>query len=160
MFIGSVPQPEVERLVGEIDYYIPIPRKNAYGFIHEWWPEILKHINEVELVLPAAGHASRVISKRLWELNKQVHCIDLGSIVDAVSSFPPSRKWIRLKQHMVNRILLPEYRDTSISYWIKYGLKETGLFIRYLFYRLDPLSNVPFFPQAKNWKPGPRRRKS
>jgi hypothetical protein len=157
MFIGSVGQSDVQKLVGDIDCYIPVPRKNAYASIGEWWPKILKHIDSVEVVLPAAGQATRVITKRLWELNKEVHCIDLGSIVDAVSSFPPSRKWIRLKGHMVNRIILPEYRDNSLSYWVKYGIKEAFLFFRYHYYKIDPLSNLPIFPQAKNWKPGPKR---
>jgi hypothetical protein len=149
MFIGSVPESEVRKLVGEIHVYIPVPRKNSYDTIDTWWPEILKHIDSVELVLPAAGMATRVICKRLWKMDKVVHCLDLGSIVDAVSSFPSSRTWIRLKKHALNRILLREYRDNSISYWIKYALKETGLICRYYYYKWDPLKKIPILPNAK-----------
>lgn len=158
MFIGSVPESDLRKLYGDIDYYIPVPRKNAYATIDTWWPEILKYLDSVEVVLPAAGMATRVISKRLWDLDKEVHCIDLGSIVDAVSSFPPSRKWIKLKKHTLNRILLPEFRDNSLSYWIRYAVKETGLFIRYQYYKLDPFFNHAIFPKAKRRKPGPVRR--
>jgi len=158
MFIGSVPEIEIQKLFGEIDYYVETPRKNAYTYIDLWWPEILKNVDNVELVLPAAGMATRVIAKRLWDLNKDVHCIDLGSIVDAVSSFPSSRKWIKLKRHVLNRILQPEFRDNSLFYWIKYAIKETGLFFRYLFYKVDPFMNLPIFPKAKRKKPGPFRR--
>jgi hypothetical protein len=157
LFIGSVPRDEVSKLMGDVDRYVEVPRRNSYGLIDKWWPRVLENLDDVELVLPAAGMASRVISKRLWELNKEVHCIDLGSIVDAASSFPASRKWIRLKGHMVNRILLPQYRNRSMSYWIKYILKETLLFFRRIFYRLDPLSGIPLFPKARNWKPGPKK---
>lgn len=158
MFIGSVPEPEIQKLFGHIDYYVQIPRKNAYATIDQWWPEILRDVDHVELVLPAAGMATRVITKRLWELDKKIHCIDLGSIVDAVSSFPSSRKWIKLKRHVLNRILLPEFRDNSLAYWIRYTIKEFGLFLRYQYYRLDPFMNLPLFPKAKRKKPGPYQR--
>ncbi len=158
MFIGSVPREEAAKLFGDIHSYIPIPRKNAYAEMDNWWPRILQEIDEVEMVLPAAGMATRVISKRLWELDKEIQLLDLGSIVDAVSSFPSSRKWIRLKKHVLNRILMPEYRDNSLIYWLKYGFKETALFFRRLYYLLDPLSNLPFFPKAKRKKPGPFKR--
>jgi len=154
MFIGSVPEPEIRKLLGDIQYYVQIPRKNAYATMDTWWPEILKNLDSVDLVLPAAGMATRVISKRLWNLDKEVHCIDLGSIVDAVSSFTASRKWIKLKRHVFNRILLPEYRDNSLSYWIKYVIKETGFFFRRQFYKLDPLSGISIFPKAKRHEPG------
>ncbi|MCK4750754.1 MAG: hypothetical protein KAT15_27035, partial [Bacteroidales bacterium] len=149
MFIGSVPETEIRKLVGDVHFYISTPRKNAYATIDTWWPEILKYLDSVEVVLPAAGMATRVISKRLWDLDKEVHCIDLGSIVDAVSSFPPSRKWIKLKKHALNRILLPEFRDNSLSYWIRYAVKETGLFIRYQYYKVAPFFSMAIFPTAK-----------
>jgi len=158
MFIGSVPPEDIQKLYGKIDCYVQLPRKNAYSTIDTWWPEILRNIDSVEVVLPAAGMATRVIAKRLWDLNKEVHCLDLGSIVDAVSSFAPSRKWIKLKGHVLNRILLPKYRDRSFKYKLGYAVKETGFFLRYLFYKIDPFVNIPVFPKMKRKKPGPYRR--
>lgn len=153
MFIGSVPESEVQRLYGKIHVYVQTPRKNAYEAIDEWWPKVLKDIDSVELVLPAAGMASRVIIKRLWEMEKELHVLDLGSIVDAVSSFAPSRKWIRLKGHVLNRVLIPEYRDRSLSYRLTYVLKESVFVIRYLYYKLDPLYYLKIFPYAKRYRP-------
>jgi hypothetical protein len=158
MFIGSVPVEDIQKLYGKIDYYIEVPRRNAYSTIEKWWPEILGNIDSVEVVLPAAGMATRVITKRLWQLNKDVHCLDFGSVIDAVSSFAPSRKWIKLKGHVLNRILLPEYRDRSFTYKLNYAIKETGFFLRYLFYKIDPFVNIPVFPKMKRKKPGPYRR--
>ncbi len=158
MFIGSVPLEDIQKLYGKIDFYVQLPRKNAYSTIDSWWPEILRNIDSVDVVLPAAGMATRVITKRLWDLNKEVHCLDLGSIVDAVSSFAPSRKWIKLKGHVLNRILLPEFHDRSFKYKVNYAIKETGFFLRYLFYIIDPLVDIPLFPKMKRKKPGPYKR--
>ncbi len=153
MFIGSVSERSIVKLFGNVDYYVQVPRKNAYATMDSWWPEVLKNIDNVELVLPAAGMATRVISKRLWELNKSVHCIDLGSIVDAVSDFPPSRKWIKLKGHVMHRILLPEYRKKDLTARIIIVFKEIGFWIRALYYKVDPLKNLPLFPKAKRKSP-------
>jgi hypothetical protein len=153
MYIGSVPEDEVQKLYGKIHIYVQTPRRNAYSEMNAWWPNVLKDIDSVELVLPAAGMASRVISKRIWELNKEVQVLDLGSIVDAVSSMTPSRKWIKLKGHVLNRILIPEYRDRRLTFRIKYALKETGFFIRYLYYKVDPFFYLRIFPNAKRNKP-------
>jgi hypothetical protein len=158
MFIGSVPLEDIQKLYGKIDFYVQVPRRNAYSEIDKWWPEVLSKIDSVEVVLPSAGMASRIISKRLWELNKEVHCLDFGSVIDAVSSFTPSRKWIKLKGHVLNRILLPEYRDRRFNYKMNYAIKESGFFFRYLFYKIDPFKYLPVFPKMKRKKPGPFRR--
>jgi hypothetical protein len=149
MFIGSIPELEMRRLFSEIEYYIPIPAQNAYASMDSWWPEVLKHIDDVDLVIPAAGVATRVISKRLWELDKEVVVIDFGSIVDGVSSLPSTRKWLKLKRHVLNRILLPEFRDNSLAYWVRYLIKETGFLLRYAYYKMDPLKHVPILSKAK-----------
>ena len=158
MFIGSVPVDDIRKLFGNIEYYVQVPRRNAYSTIDKWWPEILINIDSVEVVLPAAGMATRVIAKRLWDLNKEVHCLDFGSVIDAVSAFAPSRKWMKLKGHVLNRILLPEYRDNMLTYKVNYAIKETGFFLRYIFYKIDPFTNIPIFPKMKRKKPGPYKK--
>jgi hypothetical protein len=158
MFIGSVPLEDIQKLYGKIDYYVQLPRRNAYSTIDTWWSDIIRNIDSVEVVLPAAGMATRVITMRLWNLNKEIHCLDLGSIVDAVSPFAPSRKWIKLKGHVLNRILLPEYRDRSFKYRLNYAIKEVVFFFRYLFYKIDPFLNMPVFPKMKRRKPGPYKK--
>jgi hypothetical protein len=153
MFIGSVPEHEAQKLYGQIHVFIQVPRRNAYAEIGAWWPEVMRNIDSVELVLPAAGMASRVISKRLWVLDTQVQVLDLGSIVDAVSSLAPSRKWIKLKGHVLNRILIPEYRDHSLHFRVRYLFREAGFFIRYLYYKVDPFFYLRIFPNAKRKRP-------
>jgi hypothetical protein len=154
LFIGSVPRDEVERLFGPIDHYLQAPRKNAYAQIDTWWPQVPGLADQVELVLPAVGVATRVVSKRLWELGKEVHCLDLGSIVDAVSSYPASRAWIRLKKHKITQALMPEFHDRSLSYRIYCFWREAMLLIRKLFYDIDPFARTPFFRKAHRYHPG------
>ncbi len=105
MFIGSVDKKSIEKLVGKIDFYINIPKSDAYYSIDEWWPNIISHIDDVELCLPAAGMAGRVINKRLWNLNTDIHSIDLGSIIDAVAG-QPTRTWIDKVGNIIQNILI------------------------------------------------------
>lgn len=114
LFIGSVDKKSMEKLVGEIDYYVQIPVakveeqkkfKGAYYSIDEWYPEVLKYIDDVDLVLPTAGMAGRVLCKRLWELDKQIHCIELGSIVDALIN-KPSRSWIKRAGNFIEPLII------------------------------------------------------
>lgn len=123
LFIGNIPKPEIEKLVGNIDYYVHVPARNSYWTIDEWWPKVLNNIDKVQLVLPAAGMSTRIINKRLWKMNKEIHSIDLGSIVDAVIS-KKTRRWIRIRGHRINNILLPAYQRKGFFYKILYIYKE------------------------------------
>lgn len=105
LFIGSVPKEKIERLVGKIDYYVEVPARDAYYQIDKWWPEVLEHIDKVELCLPAAGMAGRVIQKRLWQMDKKLHSIDLGSVIDAASNLE-TRTWIAKVGNKIENILL------------------------------------------------------
>jgi hypothetical protein len=112
MFIGCTPQPTAEKLYGNIDHYVNIPSRNAYNTIGQWWPEIEQNVDSVDLVIPSAGAASNVISKRLWNMDAQVHLLDIGSIIDAVEG-KKSRTWIRLKGHKIEKVLPKKYRSKS-----------------------------------------------
>jgi hypothetical protein len=112
MFVGCTPQHTAEKLYGPIDHYVRIPPRNAYNTIDEWWPEIEQHVNKVDLVVPSAGAASNVISKRLWNMGTDIHLLDIGSIVDAVEG-KKSRTWIRLQGHQVEKVLPPKYRNRN-----------------------------------------------
>ena len=117
MFIGSVDKESIEKLVGPVDYYVKIPVaevdeqgvfRGAYYSIDEWWPKVLEHIEDVDLVLPTAGMAGRVACKRIWNLDVDVHCIELGSIVDAVID-KESRGWIaRADKSFIQNLLIKE----------------------------------------------------
>ena len=59
----------------------------------------------MDLVLPAVGMAGRVIQKRLWKLNKKVHSIELGSMVDTVDDLK-TRSWMVDKKDIINKVLI------------------------------------------------------
>ena len=99
---------DLERLqmfVGDIDHFVQVPFEDAYYKMDEWWPEIEEFVDEVELVLPAAGMAGRVVQKRLWNLNKKVHSLDLGSSIDAVAQ-RSTRTWIDRVGNVVDNLLI------------------------------------------------------
>ena len=102
MFIGSNSKKSMETLYGKIDFYIQTPEKEAYYSIDEWWPKVVKDVDKCEVVLPSAGAASRIMSKRLWEHGSEIHCIDIGSLNDAISG-KASRTWIKMVG--VNKII-------------------------------------------------------
>jgi hypothetical protein len=129
MFIGSTPQHIAEKIFGQIDVYIPIPPAGAFYTINNWFPEIVEQIDNVEVVIPSAGAASNVISYRLWNMNKEIHCLDIGSIVDAAEGIS-TRKWIKLMGHRVNNILLPRYQNKTLLFKTKYILKEIWFKLR------------------------------
>jgi hypothetical protein len=49
--------------------------------------------------------AGRVIQKRLWKLNKKVHSIELGSMVDTVDDLK-TRSWMVDKKDIINKVLI------------------------------------------------------
>lgn len=104
MFVGSVPSIEIERLIGPIDYYVHVPERDAYYTMDEWYEDVLMDIDDVELCLPAAGMAGRVLNLRLWNLNKDIHSIDLGSVIDAACG-KSTRTWIDRVGYNISNLL-------------------------------------------------------
>ena len=49
--------------------------------------------------------AGRVVQKRLWNLNKEIHSIDLGSIIDAVTQ-RSTRTWMDRVGITVDELLI------------------------------------------------------
>ena len=105
LFIGSIKKSSIEKLVGVVDHFVEIPAKDAYYSMDQWWENVLDCVDKVELVLPAAGMAGRVIQKRLWNLNKNIHSIELGSMVDVLDDLH-TRSWMSNKKQIIDRILL------------------------------------------------------
>ena len=105
LFIGSIKKSSIEKLVGEVHYHVETPSRDAYYNIDEWWPKVLECVDDVDLVLPAAGMAGRVVQKRLWKLDKNVHSIELGSMVDTVDDLN-TRSWMVNKKEIIDRILI------------------------------------------------------
>ena len=129
MFVGCTPIEIVEKLYGKTDFYVNVPPKHAYNSMDEWWPEIVSNINDVELLIPSAGAATNVINKRLWEMDQEIHSMDIGSIIDAVD-LTISRTWIRLKGHKIQKLLPHKHREKRFSKRIIFVLKDIKYFFR------------------------------
>jgi hypothetical protein len=126
MYIGSIPKDKIETIVGPVDVYIKTPAKNAYDTIDTWYPQIEENINEVDLIIPAAGMSTRIINKRLWQSGAEVQSFDIGSIVDITNDFQ-SRKWIRLAGHRVKRHVISDNSTPDKKFKTDYILKELKL---------------------------------
>jgi len=126
MYIGSIPKEKIEHLIGPVAYYINTPSRNSYATIDLWWPEVLKNIGDVELVVPASGMSTRIINKRLWYGGFQIQSFDIGSLVD-VADDRQSRKWIRLAGHRVERHIIHAHEPINFVQWLIYRWKEIKL---------------------------------
>jgi len=132
MFVGSTPRDSAEIAYGTIDYYIPVPPKHAYDTIDSWWPQVVQNVDQVDLLIPSAGAASNVICKRLWYLDKPIHLLDIGSIIDAVDG-KKTRTWIKHVGHRIERILPREFRNQSLPHRITCAIKDVRYAIRTLY---------------------------
>ncbi len=115
LFVGGVEKEVAEKLFGPIQEYVKTPMKNAYGQIDLWWPQVLEKARKVELVIPTAGAASKIINKRLWEERYEGNAIDVGALIDWVDG-RRSRKWIRLMGHRINDVLVQRHQDHSLRF--------------------------------------------
>lgn len=130
MFVGGSPREVAEKLYGKLDYYVQTPFKNAYDTIDEWWPKVIGNIDKVDVIIPSAGATTNIIAKRLWELDKHVHLIDVGSIIDAVEG-KVTRTWIRLLGHRLQRLIYKRDHGTvPLKLWFSYVLKDIRYFFR------------------------------
>jgi len=137
MYIGSVPREKIEAIIGPIACYIETPAKNSYATIDSWWPQVLKNINDVELVIPATGMSSRIINKRLWLSGYSVQSFDIGSLVD-VADRRQTRKWIRLAGHRVERYIIRPHQRLSLPETMMYVKKEIKLTLYKLIKQVSP----------------------
>lgn len=132
LFIGATQPKIIEKVLGTGVLHVETPIKNAYHSIDEWWPQVVENIDKVDIVIPSAGMASRVINKRLWNVEANVHSIDIGSIFDAVSG-KKTRTWIQLVGHRVEDIVLPQYRNTSFLFKVKRYLLDVRFAVKRFF---------------------------
>jgi len=134
LFVGCTPPQTVAKLYGPNLRHVAVPPQHAYDTINAWWPRVLEHLDDVEVVIPSAGAASNVIGKRLWRLGTRVHCIDIGSIVDAVDG-RLSRTWIRHVGHRIQRILPREHRDRRLHVRLWHAWKDLAYAVRLCYRR-------------------------
>ncbi len=148
MFIGGTPREVVEKIFGPVAFYIPVPTKNAYYSMKDWFADAMVHAHEAEVIIPSAGVTSKIILGRLWKMGVEAHCLDIGSLIDAVHG-KSSRKWIKLMGHRINRIVLPVYRDRSLAFRL-YALRKEIFFVLRRLYR-GRFYKVPYhYTKSKN----------
>lgn len=123
LFVGGVRKEVAEQLFGPIDEYVQTPLRNAFGKFEEWIPEVLGKLDKVDLVLPTAGAAGKVLNKRLWELGYDGNSLDVGALIDWVDG-RRTRKWIKLKGHKINDVLVPAYQKKSLAFQTEYAYRE------------------------------------
>lgn len=135
LFVGGVSQSVAEQLFGPIDEYVQTPLRNAYGRIDEWYPEVLRKLDRVDLVLPTAGAAGKILNKRLWELGYDRNSLDIGALIDWVDG-RRTRKWIKLKGHKINDVLVAQHRRTSPGFRMEYAYREAYYKVRRIWKKL------------------------
>ncbi len=133
MFIGSSDKAVLEYVFGKIDVYVQLPAKDAFQTLDSWYPQIEAQLEGVEVVLPAAGAATKVVQRRLWAQGAQVHSLDMGSVADVVQQ-RGTRRWIRLLGHRSRKILLPGWQQSGL--FRERPLQELKQELKYNFHRL------------------------
>lgn len=134
LFVGCTNPSAARALYGKDLRCVTVPARHAYDSIDTWWPQVTEAVSDVEVVIPSAGAASNVIGKRLWRLGARVHCIDIGSIVDAVEG-RASRTWIKHVGHRIQHVLPPEHRDRRLHVRLWHALKDLRYAVRLLYRR-------------------------
>lgn len=129
LFIGNTEKSVAEKIYGPISNYVKIPSKNAFYTMDEWYPEVILNAQMVDVILPSAGVTSNILNCLLWKSNIEAHVLDLGSLVDAAEG-KGSRKWIKLKGYKINKILLPEFQNKSLTFKLKEYFKDLFFEIR------------------------------
>ena len=80
-----------------VKVFIETPKTQAYYEIDKFYPEIIKKLKDVDVVVLGVGVCSKVIQKRLWEEGHEVITLDLGSYMDSLLNIK-SRQWINFKK--------------------------------------------------------------
>jgi hypothetical protein len=104
LYIGAIPKQKAEKILGPIAHYVKTPEKTAYNELESFWVDIHKIVteNDVDIVIPSCGQCSRVIQGRLWEIDKDFHSIDMGSLFDVFED-RFTRTWIKKVGNRVRR---------------------------------------------------------
>ena len=109
MYIGDAVSENFEKLFGRVDVHVRTPETNSYATIDEWWQHVEASIDDVDIVFLCSGFSSRIISKRIWELDKDIICLDLGSIVSAIRG-QLNRVWFQNdKKHFATAAIMKKF---------------------------------------------------
>ena len=111
----------IETILGNIEHHIQTPSTNSYSTINNWFPELLKLVNDVDVIILASGFSSRVLAGRLWKLGINKIVIDPGSVVDMFVA----NTWII--NHINLRSTMTRYRSEILKS-LEYILSQSKLF--------------------------------
>ena len=92
LFVGSADGSKLFKGADQVYTYA----KGSYEHKGKTLREVRKKIREDEydVVILACGQLGRAIASDLWEMVESFHCIDIGSMVDAVDG-KVTRRWIK-----------------------------------------------------------------
>ena len=82
LWINQLWHDNIETILGNIQHHIQTPNINSYNDIDKWYPELLKVIDDVDVIILASGQSSRVLASRLWNAGINKIVLDIGSVVD------------------------------------------------------------------------------
>ena len=96
MLVGGEHLKEVNKFL-DIKYFVETPTTQSYYKIDEFYPEIIKNIKDIDIIVLGTGICSKVIQKRIWNEGHNVTTLDLGSFLDSLLGIK-SRQWINSKK--------------------------------------------------------------
>jgi GT2 family glycosyltransferase/glycosyltransferase involved in cell wall biosynthesis len=98
---------------------IEVPDRDSYYSMPAYYPMIEQAAQSHDIIICAAGMATRVISKRLWKSGCKTSFIDIGSIIDSLVGVG-SRTWIRMldgvREHYEEEFLRVKTDIVVLSY--------------------------------------------
>ena len=121
MLVSGYNHPNLDKAYGKIKYHVKTPQINSCSTMDVWYKEILENLDKVDKVVLSTGFSSRVVAKRLWDLDKKITVIDVGSVGDMLIMNTPIINKIPQRSHL--RI----YRDKilkSLSELLGYEVKS------------------------------------
>jgi len=92
--ISSRPKEILEKIFGDIHYFIEIPEIDSYKEFDRIWEELKKCSDDIDVVLPFCGFTTRALNWFIYE-NLTIDSIDMGSFIDPICGVI-NRTWLKL----------------------------------------------------------------
>ena len=92
--ISSRPKEILEKIFGDIHYFIEIPETNSYKDFNRIWDEVKQCSNDIDVVLPFCGFTTRALNMFIYK-DLTVDSIDIGSFIDPICGVI-NRTWIKV----------------------------------------------------------------
>lgn len=94
-FVGGKHLRKVKDVI-KINEFVETPSEQAYNTIDEWYPEVVKMAEKVDVILISLSMTANVVQKRLWRDKVKVGTIDFGSVANAITNYKGDyHSWIK-----------------------------------------------------------------